>query len=79
MLQNNQDKNEATDTDEDDPNLSHRKHTHAPRKHTARTQKVPTLFRGRYHYPMPETAAVQSVGLPWHGSGRYYSVEKQFM
>ena len=25
---------------------------------------------GRYHYPLPETAAVQSVGLPWLGSGR---------
>ena len=22
---------------------------------------------GRYHYPLPETAAVQSVGLPWQG------------
>jgi len=27
---------------------------------------------GRYHYPLPETAAVQSVGLPWLGSGRRY-------
>jgi len=25
---------------------------------------------GRYHYPLLETAAVQSVGLPWLGSGR---------
>jgi len=47
-----------------------RKHPHAPNSHTAHAQKEPTQFMGRYHYPLPETAAVQSVGLPWLGSGR---------
>ena len=37
---------------------------------------------GRYHYPLPETAAVQSVGLPWLGSaldcpGSAAGVERQ--
>ena len=41
-----------------------------PHKRTAHTQKAPTLFKGRYHYPLPGTAAVQSVGLPWLGCGR---------
>jgi len=45
-------------------------HTRTAYAHSTHTQKVPTLFRGRYHYPIPEIAAVQSVGLPWHGSGR---------
>jgi len=41
-------------------------HTHrTSTQHTAHAQKAPTLFMGRYHYPLPETAAVQSVGLPW--------------
>jgi len=44
--------------------------TRTAQAHSTHTQKAPTLFRGQYHYPLPGTAAVQSVGLPWLGSGR---------
>jgi len=42
----------------------------AQRTRKTHTQKAPTLFRGRYHSPKPETAAVQSVVLPWLGLTR---------
>ena len=45
--------------------------THTNRStHTVHARRVPTLFRGRRHYLLLETAAEQSGGSPWHGCGR---------
>ena len=41
------------------PKHSHTVNTNTnTHKRTAHKQKAPTLFRGRYHYPLPGTAAV---------------------